>query len=275
MKYLIFILGALCVQSLAIDLPAQLDKKKGMVALSDQENYTPKTLFDYINGGAEVYTDAGATLCAVRKYGLSNKKEQLAEVACYVMDNDLQAFGLFRQFHYNKKSVTGIGTEAAIDGRMVPFWKGRYYVETKDHSSNQVDPKKLQELARLLAGELEGNIGLPSQISLLPQKGKKSGTERYSEKGFLARSFFAGVLSAEYENACTLFVMKTENGQKAKGILKQIGASFNSDSRSKDETVISERIMAVINTETIIGVVGPCSREEKVTLSELCKDSLK
>ncbi|MBD3418476.1 MAG: hypothetical protein GF398_00005 [Chitinivibrionales bacterium] len=256
----------------AVDLPDTLSKKNGFVALSGQENYTPQTLFDYINGGAGVYLDAGAQACAVRLYRLGIEHGKEAEVACYEMASPLQAFGLFRHLHSGRKAVEGVGIQAMIRDRQVAFWKDRWYVEILDKSSEPVESSTFLEFAGIFADILEGSNSMPEQLSWFPEKQLKPGSKYYTEENFAARSFLNGVVWAEYENACTLFVVESKDPTAAKDVLDKIKESFSASDDTTGTGAVSERIVGMVHGEVLIGAIGACTREQKYDLIQACRN---
>jgi hypothetical protein len=49
-----------------LPLPNRLSARTAFVAKSKQENYTEKSLYEYIDGGADVYIEAGAKEASAR-----------------------------------------------------------------------------------------------------------------------------------------------------------------------------------------------------------------
>ncbi|MBD3322336.1 MAG: hypothetical protein GF350_14645 [Chitinivibrionales bacterium] len=262
------------VKAIALDLPDTVSGEKDFCALFAQEDFTPGTLFDYINGGAGVYLDAGAQECHVRSYGPAKDTNLELEVACYRMSTPIQAFGLFRDLYAGLETIGTIGTESVQRERQVVFWKDRWYVEIADKSSPPADDSTVLDFARAFSNTLRGTTTLPPRISWLPKKNLKSGSERYTEQNFLARSFLNGVVSGEYQSACTLFVMKTSDKPAARNVIEKIKNTFSAYEDTTGNTEISERIMVLLHGSAIIGVVGTCKKERKFEFAETCRDRL-
>jgi hypothetical protein len=86
--------------------------------------YTSKTLFDYIDGAAELYLAYGFQGVTVRKFEKSSHPPITVEL--YEMDSSEDAYGLF-SFERQDEAV-GIGQGSEFGGGLLRFWKGKHFV---------------------------------------------------------------------------------------------------------------------------------------------------
>jgi|GEM_PF-4079130 hypothetical protein len=233
----------------AVDKPALLPDTVGdAVATAAPEQYASNHLYEYIDGGADVYMEAGLKTCTVREYrGLRNKGAEF-EIAVFEMGSPLYSFGLFRQLHESRSHA--VGTESAAEPLRVSFWKSSLYAEVIDKSSKPVADSALASLAKAVAGRVPGDTHVPGEFRLLPKAGKISGSEQYRKSGFLSRSFLNNVISAEYKgatSACTLFVMTCLSDSDATARLGMIGKEYNGD---------NPRVRALASRNRVAGCVG-------------------
>jgi hypothetical protein len=237
----------------SVILPDRLGDTSGFKALASQENYSSSDLYEYIDGGADVYIEAGMKSCAVRRYGDPKIKGSEFEVAAYDMTSPLNAFGIFRQLHTDRTRVTG--TESAVQPFKISFWKSSWYIEVLDKSSKQADVSVLKGLACSVADRIPGDTLLPKEIKYLPDTLKKTSSERYWKSGFLSRSFLSGVLSGVYQakaGTCTLFVMFCPTESLAVNRLDIITREFDGD---------NPRVQAFASKNRLVGCVG-CTRND-------------
>jgi hypothetical protein len=209
------VLGALCLGIWAASIPAA-----GSL-LSDQlppdwkstapaAEYAGSQLYDYIDGEADLYVNAGFVTLKARRYVSAHGGTREIEVNIYDQGKPLQAFGLFRQVRDPARPVSSVGAEACSGPSLVQFWKGRFFGEIIDRSSPALAAGEFQVLARALAAQVPGDSGLPREFSRLPVAGKIPGGELFTLKSFLSRRALANVLSAPYQTPagiCTLFVL--------------------------------------------------------------------
>jgi hypothetical protein len=234
-------------------LPDTFGQKSEFKALAPQENYSSKDFYEYIDGGADVYIEAGMKSCVIRRYGNIKLKDTDIEVAVYDMGTSLNAFGIFRQLHTDRTHITG--TESAVEPLRISFWKSERYVEVLDKSSKPTDASTPKTVARLIADQIKGDTLLPKEIKYLPDTLKKPSSERYWKSGFLSRSFLNGVISGEYQaktGACTLFVMFCPSDSVATASLRKITKEFDGD---------NFRVQAFASKTRVAGCVG-CTQND-------------
>jgi hypothetical protein len=237
-------------------LPDTIGPPAQAVATALPELYDRHGLYEYLDGGADIYIESGMKTCTVRHYhGLKMKKSEF-EIAVYDMGTPLCAFGLFRQLQ--ERHAHGIGTESAGEPRRISFWKSSLYSEVVDKSLEPVPDSMLASLARALSRRLPGDTNFPMEIRLLPEPGKIAGSEQYRMSGFLSRSFLNNVISAQYTRpagACTLFVMISPSDSAAAALLSLIGKAYNGDDTS------APKVSAFASRSRVAGCVG-CTPKE-------------
>ena len=86
--------------------------------------YNSKTLFDYIDGAAELYLAYGFQNLTVRRFEKSNQPPITVEL--YEMASSEDAYGVF-SFERQDEAV-GIGQGSEFGGGLLRFWKGKYFV---------------------------------------------------------------------------------------------------------------------------------------------------
>ena len=86
--------------------------------------YNSRTLFEYIDGAAELYLAYGFQNLKVRCFEKSNQPPITLEL--YEMASSEDAYGLF-SFERQDESI-GIGQGSEFGGGLLRFWKGRYFV---------------------------------------------------------------------------------------------------------------------------------------------------
>jgi hypothetical protein len=184
-----FLLG-LCVYSggnvkdLASSIPAKvLDWKasgKDMV-------YNRQTLYDYMDGGAEVYLAFDYREVFVRKFTDSAKNEITLDI--YDMGSSREAFGIFSCDRQDPEA--GIGQDSEYGPGLLKFWQGRYFVSITVSGDERIAEKAVLELGKALAPRL-GPAGEPSDLlNCLPSSGlKKNRTSYFHNAVHLSNRYF-------------------------------------------------------------------------------------
>jgi hypothetical protein len=78
------------------------------------ETYSPDTLWERINGEAELYRQFGLTSAAFRHYALPGDPDQSVEIAVYNLETSLAAFGLFSSFKPDNVALEHLGNGSAV-----------------------------------------------------------------------------------------------------------------------------------------------------------------
>ena len=263
-----------------IILPDVLGTHNVGTALAPQRDYNGNKLYEYINGGADIYFNYGFKACFTRKYGIKNSPGSEIKVNVYDLERPVNAFGIFRELFDTDSTENDIGTENVSGNGYFYFWKHSFYVEVDDASKKKQKGGHCREIAQEIAKTLPGTNIMPSELGWLPEPWKVNGSERYIKKNFLSRSFLNNVIYASYllENAiCTLFILNGDTEEATRGIFAKLGKIYQSKDKLKQESglttmpcIFADELLAVCNGNKIIGVVGMCPPESGRTLILRC-----
>jgi hypothetical protein len=148
------------------------------------EVFKGKKLFDYMNGGAELYLAYGFVEIAVWNYSTAGNK---ATVGIYEMGGPAEAYGIFS--HTSKGDPVDVGVPAVLARGMLSFHKGKFYVRVVAKS----DPVKAKDLlialGKQVAGSIPGKSQVPKEVALLPE-GAVKGSLRYLVNPETARTIW-------------------------------------------------------------------------------------
>ena len=143
-------------------LPAELD---GWKKADAPETYTKSNLYDYIDGGAELYISYNfQSLLAVRYKG---QGEDEIVIDIFDMGNSANAFGVFSHGRESEDGLVGQGSE--YNSGLLTFWKDRYYVSIMAYPETEQKKQTVLDLGRRLAGAVPTEGALPPVLALLPQ----------------------------------------------------------------------------------------------------------
>ena len=181
----LFILGNMSswASSLQSLLPPTLPK--GWVLIEGPRLYNRKTLFERMDGQADLYFKYGFQKSVFAMYQHQTKSDRQIELDIYDMGNVLQAFGIFSRFRYDERPG-GIGLDSYIDGDSLLFYKDRYFVMLYAVES---EPAPLKELALAVSLRISDSSVPPKEIGFFPMKGLKPGSIQYFSEGLLGHQF--------------------------------------------------------------------------------------
>ncbi len=170
---------------------------EGWRLMEGPRTYNKKTLFEHINGQAELFIQYGFQSSVFVIYQHRKKNQTQIEMDLYDMGNVLNAFGIFSRFR-SEDRPGGIGLDSYFDENSGFFYKGRYFVMLYATESN---PELLKEWALRVSNRISDHSPPPREISFFPQRGLKPGSLQYFPKGLLGREFlkqgFQGLYSGE------------------------------------------------------------------------------
>ena len=189
---------------------------------SEIQTFITKTLYEYINGAADLYLACDFEELHVAEY--TNERKASVTVEVYRHKTARDAFGIYSQERLPEGNFLDIGAEGYADKGILNFLSGRYYVKMSSYNEGSEDRKVLQAFAREMVKNLGERGGLPSILSAFPGEGKKGHSEQYIARNFLGYPFFNGVFTAEYDlggRKFKLFLIESKDKNGSENILKQ------------------------------------------------------
>src|SRR5512133_3447236 len=112
--------GAVVAPDFAAKLPAQVGAWKKPAR---PERYDGKTLYDYIDGGAELFRAFGFVGALAFEYDAGD--DDVIKVDLFDMGSARGAFGVFAHGRETVAAELGQGSEYAAG--LLTFWKGRWF----------------------------------------------------------------------------------------------------------------------------------------------------
>lgn len=138
-----------------------------------EELYDRESLFDYMDGAAELYLAYGFRSLRVARYSRGAGAWIIAEL--YEMDSAEDAFGVF-SFEREDKDV-GVGQGSELGGGILRFWKGRYFASLYGGADGLEG--EILGLGRALAQRIQEQGNLPEILGFLPESGLEKGSIRF------------------------------------------------------------------------------------------------
>ena len=128
-----------------------------------EESFTPGNLYEYIDGGAELYLSFGFRNLTVRTYSRPGQPDIVAD--SFDMGSSRDAFGVFA--HGQETPDNRIGQGSEYSGGLLRFWKGRYFVSILSGAETPESKEAVLHLGREMADSMSAGA-LPEILSLLP-----------------------------------------------------------------------------------------------------------
>ena len=159
-------------QHAAIQLPSEAH---GWKAKAGDRIFRGAELYDYIDGGGELYLSYGFKTLLSRKYTRPGQPEITLDL--FDMGSSRNAFGVFSHSREKIEHDAGQGSEYGA-GQMT-FWKERYFVSLMSRKETAEAKKAIYEIAKKISETIPRQGPLPAILGLLPQKGLVPASVRY------------------------------------------------------------------------------------------------
>jgi len=138
--------------------------------------YTPETIFDYIDGHAEVYLAYGFRGSIARRY-LGPEEQGDIVVDVFELASPGDAYGVFTHDQDGEDAVIGQGSLFRYG--WLSFWKGPFFVSVYAEGESEEARAAVFELGRGVAASIPAGGSLPAIVGLLPGRGLDPKSVRY------------------------------------------------------------------------------------------------
>lgn len=202
------------------------------------QSFTPKTLFEYINGDADLYIMYDFQELKVAEY--LNEKKASVIIDVYRHRTPTHAFGIYSQERLSNANYLDIGAQGYIEQNILIFLAGNYYVKINSFNTGAEDQEILLAFTKKVSENLGVKGKLPSILSSFPQEGKKNNSEKFISKNFLGYSFLHSAFTADYELSETkfkLFVIEGAEGNDCKEMIQK----YFQQTRSPEKNIAEGR----------------------------------
>ena len=194
----------------------------GWKSSGEVQTFTPKTLYEYIDGAADLYLSYDFQELRVAEYLNERKASVIVEI--YRHQTPADAFGIYSRERLPDADVIETGAQGYIEENVLNFVTESYYVKINSFKTGKEDREILLTFAKRVAESLGEKGWLPSLLSSFPPEGKKRNSEKYISKNFLGYSFLHSAFTADYELSgmkFKLFLIEGEGGNDCRDMIQK------------------------------------------------------
>ncbi len=141
----------------------------------DDQFYDPDNLYNYIDGGAELYLSYGSVRLASRTYSQDGQPDIILDL--FDMGNSRDAFGVFS--HARETIDTTFGQGSQYNPGLLLFWKDRFFISILGSPSTGESEQFIYALARSIEASIPHRGELPVILNLLPQEALMEESVKY------------------------------------------------------------------------------------------------
>jgi hypothetical protein len=250
--------GVIAMSDAQSELRALLpDTIQGWITTDLDRTYDRNNLFDYINGGAELYLSYDFRRLAGRTYSTNDQPDLIVDV--FDMGTSENAYGVFTHSRETVDDTFGQGSQYT-EGLLL-FWKDRYYVSILASPETETSKKACMALAGHIDDGIPTTGPLPQIVSLLPDESLAEETVRYFHHYIWLNSHYfiadENILHID-ENTDAVLAKYGDRGQQS--ILLLVQYANDDDARTGHEDFVryylpeqSERNVVQIEDQTWAG----------------------
>ena len=219
------------------------DRIQEWEASGEDAFYDRTTLYDYMNGGAEVYLAFDFREVFARRYRRGGEEEISLDI--YDMGSPAEAFGVFSCDREDPEAGLGQGSEFGFG--LLRFWKGRSFVSIMAGAEGEDVDRAVLELGRAVDGILTEEGPEPDILKMLPRTGLRPDRTSFfhssvnlNNRFFIAAENILGLgretdcVLAEYgsldEEPVILLIVRYPHTDQANGALRSFLESYMPES---------------------------------------------
>jgi hypothetical protein len=154
--------------------PDSLSGARGWQLEGDPRRYDRDTLYDLVDGAADLYFSYGYLSVTVARY--TSDAGQAAQVEVYHMATSADAYGLFTYLSFGEPVDLGVDGERE-SGYRLAFWQDQTFVQIVAREA--VDDDALWALGQAIAETLPPGGARPALVDSLPAEGLQPRSVRF------------------------------------------------------------------------------------------------
>lgn len=194
-------------------LPERLGES-GIARLDEVQLFVGDSLYEYINGGAEMYYQYGFVEVATTHYR-REASEFVADI--YRFADPDNAYGMFSTLRPDHPETVPFGVAGFTAGPTVIFVKGEFIVNLVGYDESPATVSAVHAAADALVKILPGTADLPAMFSLFPEEGRIAFTQRIYAESYLGQTSLSDIYTIDClagADTITLFLGADETGAK-------------------------------------------------------------
>ncbi len=163
---------------------------------SEVSTYEGESLYEYINGGAEVWHTYDFTRVSTADFKAGDI-EMVADI--YEFDNSTGAYGMYSMLRPDNIEVIDIGVQGYSSESNFDFVKGKYIVRILNYDNTPEATEAMAELAGGFESVITGTTSLPVLFTKFPIEKRKPNSEKISAESYLGQAGLNDVFTVDYD----------------------------------------------------------------------------
>ena len=223
-------LGLPAVQGMLIQYLPNRGEAGNWIREGEPQHFEGEALYEYIDGGAEIYHEYGFKRVTVQDF--VNRTGKSVSVEVFEMTNSESAYGIFTFKTHKAGRKVSIGADAQLADYYLNFWKGNILVTLTGFDETSETRDGLLLLAQVIDTKLDLSGKRPWIVSYLPRENFMSQSVKYF-KGILglrnSHPFFVLNIwgfeegaKADYAKGYSVFIFRFKDSDRSFGQYGQL-----------------------------------------------------
>lgn len=186
------------------------------------QTFIPKTLYEYINGAADLYLAYDFEELKVAEY--QNEKKASVTIDVYRHKTPVDAFGIYSQERLPNANYLDAGVQGYCEKNTLNFLSGNYYVKINSFNTGADDQEILFAFAKMVSANLGEKGAVPPILTAFPGEGKVTNSEKFISKKFLGYAFLHSAFTADYElpdKKFKLFIIESGDPEECRNMIRK------------------------------------------------------
>jgi hypothetical protein len=207
--------------------------------------YDKDTLFDHIDGEAELYFPYGFDALATVNYVNKQNPDVSIEADVYQMASVLDAFGIYSNYRKPDSLWVAIGAEGFASSSQLMFYQDRYFVRLQISGATSLEKDTFLTFAKAISANLPAGAGQPKELDILKIPALAPRSERYLAQSLLGYVFFRrGIIAdvATQDEKMQVFVIHEDTPAAARQTFDQYSSYLKAEAQGIQKTGNQDRM---------------------------------
>ncbi len=186
--------------------------------------YYPETLWDIINGAADLFNAYDFRELYWGEYVNSEDNSIYLVMEIYRQGGPVRAYGAYSQERPRTPELIDVGVQGYTIPGGLNFFVDDCYVKIRSHDTSQSTAEAIKKLANHVSEELDPNPEFPDIVHSLPEEGKVEYSDQFINTNFLGHPFLSRAFVNSYEidgENFNLFIIKNEEREQSEEIMTE------------------------------------------------------
>jgi len=217
------------------------------------EVFSGEALFNYIDGGAEIYFEYGFRQVLVQDF--LDSAGDLISLEIFEMASAESAYGIYSFKRSPEGEPINLDDEAQLADYYLNLWKGNFLVTVTGSNSGEKIREGVLTIGRAVEAKIKGRAEKPDLVTLLPTTGLLEQSVKYfkgqlglfnSYPFFTADVFvFKQAVKGDYAAGYSLFILEYPDSQSARQRFAEAEKNLRKSERYRDFSAEEGIIQAV------------------------------